>query len=96
MVPSTITPKSIAPSENRFAGIWVNCIRMNTVTSDIGIATAATKARTRTAQEQDKHNTDEADAFHHGAEDLLLGCVDQIVAIDIRGDAHVLRGELAC
>ncbi len=44
IAPSTMTPKSIAPSENRFAGIFVACIKMNTVTSDSGIVTATTRA----------------------------------------------------
>ena len=32
IAPSTMMPKSIAPSESRLAGMFVRCIRMNTAT----------------------------------------------------------------
>lgn len=44
IAPSTMMPKSIAPSENKLAGILVALMMMKTVTSAIGIATAATMA----------------------------------------------------
>ncbi len=40
MAPSTMMPKSIAPSDSRLAGILKWCIRMNAVSSDSGIVMA--------------------------------------------------------
>ncbi len=44
IAPSTMMPKSIAPSENRLAGMCSRFIAMNTATSASGIAVAATNA----------------------------------------------------
>jgi hypothetical protein len=46
MAPSTMTPKSMAPSENRFAGMWNRVISTKTVASATGMV-AATISDTR-------------------------------------------------
>ncbi len=42
--PSTMIPKSIAPSESRFAGMFVRCMHMNANRSDSGMVSAMSSA----------------------------------------------------
>ncbi len=47
MAPSTMMPKSMAPSDSRFAGMSVKCIKMNAMSSAIGIVMATIMAAPR-------------------------------------------------
>ncbi len=49
----------------------------------------------RAAQEQDQHQEHQADALDDGAAHLAHGGVHQIVAIDVRNDAHAVLGQFA-
>ena len=44
IAPSTIIPKSIAPNDSRFAGIFVKCIKINAISNAIGIVIATNNA----------------------------------------------------
>jgi len=44
IVPSTIIPKSIAPSDNRLAGILVSHIKIKAISNEIGIVIVASNA----------------------------------------------------
>ena len=44
MVPSTMIPKSMAPSDSRLAGMSVSHMRINAISSDRGMVTVASRA----------------------------------------------------
>ncbi len=48
---------------------------------------------THVAEEENQHDADQTNAFHHRVQHFFLGRLDQVVAIDIRHDAHALRGQ---
>ncbi len=88
MAPSTMMPKSMAPSDRRLAGISVRCMAMKTATSASGMRHRHHHRAPRAAEEQDQHDADEADAFHDGVRDLAHGGLHEHVAVDVGHDTH--------
>ena len=90
MAPSTMMPKSMAPSDSRLAEIPVWFIRMKATTIANGMVTADNQCAARAAEKQNEHDQHEADAREHRVPDLVDGGVDQRRAVEIRHDLHVI------
>lgn len=89
IAPSTITPKSIAPSENRLAGMPSRLMMTNTVAKASGMVMAATMAL-RGLQKQNENNKDQPHTFHDGMGHFFRGGVNQIIAVQIGDNPHAL------
>ena len=90
MAPSTMMPKSIAPSDSRLAGILVWCIRMKATSMANGIVIADDQRAARAAEKQDEHDQNQPDAFEDRMRDRVDGGLDQAGAVEIGNDLHVL------
>ena len=71
IAPSTMTPKSRAPSEKRLAGILVKCIRMKTAANAKGMVVAAMSALARAPEKQNEHEADQTDPLEHRVHHLI-------------------------
>ena len=73
--PSTMMPKSIAPSESRLAGMPTKVRPINVASNASGMMAATINAARRFPQEQEQHQRDQHRAFDqvgkHGLECLL-------------------------
>ena len=90
MAPSTMMPKSMAPSDSRLAGILVMVHQDERDHHRERNRDADDQRAARAAEEQDEHDEDEADALENRVRDLVDGGIDQVGAIEIGHDLHVV------
>ena len=89
-------PKSIAPSENRLAGIFVKFIAIKTTTRAKGMVTAAIKALRGLPRNRISTIHTSPMPSKYGMRDLVYRLLYQVVPVDIGNDSHPQRSELLC
>ena len=89
--PSTMMPKSIAPSDSRFAGMPRIVRPMKVASSDSGITTATIAAARRLPRKTIQHQRHQQRAFEQVREHGVQRRVDQPGAVVERHDLHALR-----
>ena len=82
--PSTMMPKSIAPSESRLAGMLVRCIRMKAISSDSGMVMATMSAPRTLPRNRISTTHHERHALEQRARDGVQRGVHQVGAIEVR------------
>ena len=89
--PSTIMPKSRAPSDRRFAGIFSQIEENRREKQRQRDRRRDDQRASQISEEEEQHDEDEDHALDHVLLDRMGGQLDQVEAVEVRLDLDVRR-----